>query len=100
VIVHICSDANLSGGWEFNGDDYFRIAAGYAAHATGYANGDFDYNGRIDAGRYFVIDSQLRQKNSGVFMNAANRGRKLAARLGGSRKPRHWRSSSCRSPAS
>src|SRR6185437_16636918 len=48
-------DADLNG--SVNGDDYFRIDAGYASHAVGFSNGDFDDNGRIDADDYFLIDA-------------------------------------------
>jgi hypothetical protein len=33
------------------------IDSGYASQAGRYANGDFDYNGRVDADDYFLIDS-------------------------------------------
>src|SRR6185437_6394976 len=40
-------DANLNG--MVNGDDYFKIDSGYSAHSTGFVNGDFDYNGVVNA---------------------------------------------------
>ena len=47
-------DATLSG--VIDGDDFFKIDAGYVASSTGYANGDFNYSGNIDADDYFLID--------------------------------------------
>jgi hypothetical protein len=38
-------------------NDYFKIDAGFAAGASGYRNGDFDYSGRVDANDYFLIDA-------------------------------------------
>ena len=55
-------DANLDG--IINGDDYFMIDTGYAAHATGYVHGDFDNNGRIDADDYFIIDSHYNKAST------------------------------------
>ncbi len=48
-------DANLSGKG-VNGDDYFKLDSGFGAHATGFVNGDFDYNGVINADDFFLID--------------------------------------------
>lgn len=48
-------DANLDG--RINGDDYFKIDAGFSAHSTGYGAGDFNYDGKINADDYFLIDS-------------------------------------------
>ena len=48
-------DADLNG--SVNGDDYFRITAGYASQAGGFANGDFDASGHVDADDYFLIDT-------------------------------------------
>ena len=48
-------DADLNG--SVNGDDYFRIDAGFASQAGGFANGDFDYSGHVDADDYFLIDT-------------------------------------------
>jgi len=67
VMYTWAGDANLSGA--IDGDDYFRIDAGFGAHATGYANGDFDYNGRIDADDYFIIDANY-ARQSGAFVAA------------------------------
>lgn len=48
-------DANADG--QLNADDYAAIDAGFASHATGYGNGDFNYSGGApNADDYFVID--------------------------------------------
>jgi len=48
-------DANADG--QLNADDYAAIDAGFAAHSTGYGNGDFNYSGGApNADDYFVID--------------------------------------------
>jgi hypothetical protein len=54
------SDATLNG--TINGDDYFRIDAGFASHTTGYANGDFNLDGKINADDYFMIDSKINRQ--------------------------------------
>ena len=53
-----------------NGDDYFRIDAGYNAHATGYSNGDFNYDGRIDADDYFLIDKNYSEQGTAFSQGA------------------------------
>lgn len=49
-------DADLNGA--VDGDDYFRIDAGYISGGSlaGFAHGDFNWDGRIDIDDYFVID--------------------------------------------
>jgi hypothetical protein len=37
-------------------DDYFQIDEGYATNASGWLNGDFNYDGKINADDYFLID--------------------------------------------
>jgi fibronectin-binding autotransporter adhesin len=48
-------DASVDG--IINGDDFFEIDSGFASQASGFSNGDFDYNCRIDADDYWLIDS-------------------------------------------
>ena len=55
-------DANLSG--HIDGDDFFRIDAGYLAAESGYSNGDFNYDGRIDADDYFILDRNYSRQGS------------------------------------
>jgi hypothetical protein len=48
-------DANVDG--QINADDYAAIDSGFATHATGYANGDFNYSGGApNSDDYFTID--------------------------------------------
>ncbi len=48
-------DSNLDG--LINADDYANIDAGFASHATGYRNGDFNYSGGTpNPDDYFLID--------------------------------------------
>jgi hypothetical protein len=47
------ADLNL----DINGDDFFRIDAGFASGIASWFNGDFNYSGTIDADDYFSIDS-------------------------------------------
>jgi len=48
-------DANLDG--QLNADDYTQIDAGFATHATGWFNGDFNYSGGApNSDDYFAID--------------------------------------------
>jgi hypothetical protein len=40
-----------------NGDDYFRIDAGFSGSSPiAYENGDLNYDGKINADDYFIID--------------------------------------------
>jgi hypothetical protein len=55
VMYTYAGDANLDG--HIDGDDFFRIDAGFGAPATtAYATGDFNYSGTIDADDYWLID--------------------------------------------
>jgi hypothetical protein len=48
-------DANLDG--TINADDYAQIDSGFATHASGYFNGDFNYSGGApNSDDYFLID--------------------------------------------
>lgn len=48
-------DADLDGA--IDGEDYFRIDAGFLAGGAGsYSRGDFNYDGRVDIDDYFLID--------------------------------------------
>lgn len=47
-------DANLDG--KVDADDYFRINRGQAKQASGYVNGDFNYDQVIDLADYSLID--------------------------------------------
>jgi fibronectin-binding autotransporter adhesin len=67
-------DANLSG--FIDGDDFFRIDAGYATRNNitpllGYANGDFDYNGRVNADDYWLIDRNYSRQGAPFSAGAA-----------------------------
>jgi hypothetical protein len=48
-------DANLSG--KIDGDDFFRIDAGFSAGTKAWAAGDFDLKGSVNADDYWLIDS-------------------------------------------
>jgi hypothetical protein len=48
-------DANLDG--KVDGSDYARIDFGILSQATGWSNGDFDYNSAIDASDYTLLDN-------------------------------------------
>jgi hypothetical protein len=53
----------LPGDANFDGkidaDDYFLIDRGFSHHLQGYENGDFDGNGKVDADDYFIIDKSF-----------------------------------------
>ena len=46
------------------GDVTAAIDAGFSANLTGYANGDFDGSGTIDADDYFIIDRNYSRQGS------------------------------------
>jgi hypothetical protein len=68
----LVGDLDLDG--DVDADDYSRIDAGYAQHASGYWNGDVDYSGRINADDFFAMDrafSSLMNRGGGVAAHAA-----------------------------
>ena len=69
VMYTYAGDMNLDG--KINGDDYFKIDAGFSGHLSGYANGDLNYDGRIDADDYFLIDKNYVQQGATQFANGA-----------------------------
>jgi hypothetical protein len=51
-------DANEDG--QLNADDYAQIDAGFATHATGYFNGDFNFSGGApNSDDYFLLDKNF-----------------------------------------
>jgi len=40
-----------------NADDYFQIDSGFISQKKGWYNGDFNYDGVVNADDYFLIDS-------------------------------------------
>ncbi|HEV8605303.1 MAG TPA: lamin tail domain-containing protein [Tepidisphaeraceae bacterium] len=58
-------DGNLDG--QLNADDYALIDAGFASHAAGYDNGDFNYSGGSpNSDDYFVIDQAFSNQGSAL----------------------------------
>jgi hypothetical protein len=57
-------DANLSG--KIDGEEYYRLDAGFASHRTGYENGDSNYDGKINADDYFLIDRNYTRQTSAL----------------------------------
>jgi GH35 family endo-1,4-beta-xylanase len=57
VMYTYAGDADLNG--KLDGDDYFRLDAGFAARSAGWVNGDFNYDGRIDGDDYFLLDRTI-----------------------------------------
>ena len=55
VLYTYFGDALLDG--TVDGTDYSMIDTGYAAHLTGWMNGDFNYDGVVDGGDYSLIDT-------------------------------------------
>ena len=44
--------------------DYFRIDDAYPVQRKGYTNGDYDFNGKINADDYFWIDNSYSSHGS------------------------------------
>jgi hypothetical protein len=57
ILVKYTYDGDANADGQVNADDYAAIDAGFATHATGYANGDFNYSGgQPNSDDYFSID--------------------------------------------
>ena len=50
---------DITGSGQINMDDYLAIDRGYIEHLTGYANGDFNHDGVVNAADYALIDLNL-----------------------------------------
>jgi GH43 family beta-xylosidase len=57
-------DANLDG--RIGVDDYTRLDRGFARGLSGWGNGDFDYNGTVNAADYFLIDTVFGVQNGSL----------------------------------
>ena len=55
-------DADLSG--TVTAADYLRVDAGFIGHLTGWANGDFNYDGVVDGSDYTLIDNAFDQQSA------------------------------------
>jgi hypothetical protein len=63
-------DANEDG--VLNADDYAQIDAGFASHATGYYNGDFNFSGGApNSDDYFLIDRAFADQGAPLGAPAA-----------------------------
>jgi hypothetical protein len=62
-------DGNLDG--RIDADDYAGIDAGFATHATGYRNGDFNYSdGQPNSDDFFLIDKAFSDQSAVLFSDA------------------------------
>ncbi len=62
-------DADLSG--TVTAADYLRVDAGFVGHLTGWANGDFNYDGVVDGSDYTLMDNAFNQQTGPVGGPAA-----------------------------
>ncbi|HEV8292257.1 MAG TPA: hypothetical protein VGP94_10050, partial [Tepidisphaeraceae bacterium] len=57
ILVKYTYDGDANADGQINADDYAAIDTGFATHATGYRNGDFNYSGgQPNSDDYFTID--------------------------------------------
>ena len=49
-----------------DGTDYSRIDNGYLNHLTGWANGDFNYDGVVDGSDYTFIDNAFNSQGASL----------------------------------
>jgi len=62
-------DADVDG--DIDADDYAQIDTGFATHASGYRNGDFNYSTVINSDDYFAIDLAFASQAGVLGANAA-----------------------------
>ncbi len=58
-------DADLTG--KIDASDYMLLDAGFAAHSTGWRNGDFNYDGVINGDDYTLIDNAFNTQGNVII---------------------------------
>jgi hypothetical protein len=66
VLLKYTYGGDATGDGRITTDDYLALNAGYLFAQSGWANGDFDHSGVIDAADFALIDGNYRKQNGQV----------------------------------